>query len=110
MEEVLHFPGEVHSDYGVVDLLLKRYGSLDYIMQMDIDDYFEISELAREKDFEDRMYQQWCELLPYMSLKMLEYISFDDYFNRVTGKNVDLRPAAEIIAEIEELHRKEGNL
>lgn len=47
-------------------------------------------------------------MLPYMSLEMLKFISFDDYYNQATGGDLDMRPAAEILAEAQEIRRKLG--
>ena len=33
-----------------------------------------------------------------------KYISFENYVEQCTGKNIDLRPAEDIIAELEEMH------
>lgn len=41
----------------------------------------------------------WIVQLPYMSKD--DFVGFDAYFDRVTGRNIDTRPALEILAEIE---------
>lgn len=81
---------------------------MDYIFQMDTDTFIEMLEIALEDERKERAHRQWSAMLPFMSLGMLEYISFQEYFEKLSGKNVDLRPASEIIAEIEELHQKGG--
>lgn len=81
---------------------------MDYILQMDTDTFIEMLEIALEDERKERAHRQWSAMLPFMSLGMLEYISFQEYFEKLSGKNVDLRPASEIIAEIEELHQKGG--
>jgi len=83
---------------------------MDYILQMDPDTFIEMIEIALDKEKEERAHKQWSEMLPFMSLGMLEYISFEEYFENLSGKNIDMRPASEIIAEIEELHQKGGNV
>lgn len=81
---------------------------MDYILQMDVETFIEMLEIAMEKEQEELAHRQWSAMLPFMSLGMLEYVSFHEYFEKLSGKNVDLRPASEIIAEIEELHQKGG--
>lgn len=71
---------------------------------MDITEFAEFVKMAKEKDQEERIYQQWCAMLPTMN----EYKSFGEFKDILTGANLDLRPADVIIAEIEELHRKKG--
>lgn len=81
---------------------------MDYILQMDVETFIEMVEIALEKEQEELAHRQWSAMLPFMSLGVLENISFREYFEKLSGKNVDLRPASEIIAEIEELHQKGG--
>lgn len=60
-----------------------------------------------EKDRDDYYYKQWCAILPLMHMKYIKFISFNDYKDRVTGKDLDLRDTDTIIAEIKELHGME---
>ena len=87
----------------VIDLLLHRYGNLEYIMQTDIETALRIIEKAREKEKENRYFLQWVVQLPNMTDE--NYISFDGYVDRVTGRNIDKRPVAECMAEIEEIKK-----
>ena len=83
-----------------------RYGSIDFVMGMDVDEFFDLVDLAIEKEEEQKLHKQWCSMLPFMSLKMLEYISFPEYIDKCSGKNIDIRPTHEIIAEIEATHQE----
>ncbi len=55
---------------------------------------------------------QWLVQLPAMAISG-EVMSLEDYRNQVTGANIDTRPAAAILAELEEIERsfdrKEGD-
>lgn len=88
----------------VIDLLLHRYGNLEYIMQSDIETAERIIAKAREKEKENRIFLQWVVQLPNMTDE--NYVSFDSYFDRVTGRNIDKRPVWECMAEIEEIKKK----
>lgn len=88
----------------IIDLLLSRYGNIDYILQLDIDSAARIIAKAREKEKEKRIFAQWVVQLPHMTKE--NYISFDDYFDKVTGRNIDNRPISECMAEIEEIKKK----
>lgn len=88
----------------IIDLLLHRYGNLDYIMQLDIQTAMRLIEKAREKEKEKRFFLQWVVQLPGMSQE--NYISFDAYVDRVTGRNIDTRPVAECMAEIEDIKKR----
>lgn len=60
------------------------------------------------KQKEEELKEEWLSIYPFMCMKMLKFMSFKDYSEQRQGKNIDLRPAEEIIKEIEELHRKGG--
>ena len=53
---------------------------------------------AAEENREERIFQQWTALLPWMDQD--SYISFADYKDRVTGANIDRRSVAEIMADV----------
>lgn len=69
---------------------------------MSLQEFIDFVRLAREKDHEEKWHQQWCAMLP----ELKEYMSFDEFLNRMTGRNIDVRPNEEIIKELEELHGK----
>lgn len=88
----------------IIDLLLHRYGNLEYIMNSDIEHAQRIILKAQEKERENRFFMQWVVQLPHMTKET--FISFDDYVDKVTGRNIDMRPAYECMQEIEEIKKK----
>lgn len=86
------------------DLLLRRYSG--NVEDIDVETLVELCEYAKEKEEEDRLRAEWNAVYPFMAMKWLKYMPFHEYVDARTGRNVDLRPAEEIIAEIEELHRR----
>ncbi len=74
-------------------------------MQTDISVGLPLIAKAREKRQEDRLFQQWVVQLPLMAFTG-EITSFADYKSRATGANIDLRPTAEILAELDEVEKK----
>lgn len=61
-------------------------------------------EKARDADVDDRIRAEWTALLPWMQTGHLKLIQFPEYLDQRTGRNVDQRPAAEVIADLEKLH------
>lgn len=61
-------------------------------------------EKAREADEDDRIRAEWTALLPWMQSGHLKLIQFQEYLDQRTGRNVDRRPADEVIADLEKLH------
>ena len=59
---------------------------------------------ALEQERDERIFQQWVVQLPHMGEK--NYISLAEYKDRLTGANIDRRPVAEILAELDEVERQ----
>lgn len=57
-----------------------------------------------EEEREARIFQQWTAQLPMMAFSG-EIASFADYKARVTGANIDRRPAAELDKDLDEVER-----
>lgn len=87
----------------IIDLLLHRYGNLEYIMQSDIKTALRVIEKAKEKEKESRFFLQWVVQLPNM--KKENYVSFESYLDKVTGRNIDTRPVYECMEELEEIKK-----
>lgn len=103
MEKFFRICSEIDEEE-IIDLLLHRYGNLEYIMQTDIGAAQRIIQKAREKEKENRYFLQWVVQLPNMTKE--NFISFDSYLDKVTGRNIDKRPISECMAEIEEIKKK----
>ena len=58
-----------------------------------------------EKEREERIREQWVAQLPVMAISG-KHVSFADYKDKVTGANIDRRPTAEILAELDALERE----
>lgn len=87
------------------ELLLHRYGTLNFIDSMEIGEFVDFCKCAMEKDHEERLYMEWCAKLPMLRK---EYWIFSRYRDDMMGKGIDLRPADVIMEEIERKHRERG--
>lgn len=90
----------------IQEIIYRKYANAECIMNLPILQFIRFIELAIKKEQEDILRPEWCALLPFMSMKYLKYMSFDEYVNKRTGRDVDTRPANEIIKEIEEAHKR----
>lgn len=86
------------------EFLLHRYHSIDFLNNMDLVEFIDFIKLAKSREKEEKLYIQWCNMLP----TMVKYMTFDEFMDTMTCRNVDTRPTDVIIAEIEELHRQKG--
>lgn len=102
--ESFFLAGGSFDEIEIKELLLRRYHTLDFVEEFELLEFIEFINKAREKDLEDKLYMQWCAMLPQMN----KYMPFKEFSDIMTGANIDTRPAEVIIKEIEDLHRKEG--
>lgn len=74
------------------------------MLELDVVTFADVLRIGKEKEQEERLHSQWVTMLPKMSTKELKYVSFNEYVDQCTGRNIDTRTSEEIIAELEELH------
>lgn len=86
-----------------MDLLLRRYHSIDFIDKLSVEGFCKLILMAIEGEVKENHRKEWLALLPLM-IQAGKYTSFEDYYEKVTGKNIDMRPVDEIIAEIDAAH------
>lgn len=75
-------------------------------MRMDVGKFLVFILKAKEEEQREQIRKQWTAMLPLMSIQYLKYVSFEKYYEQCTGADIDMRPTEEIIAEIEEAHKK----
>lgn len=75
-------------------------------MHMDTGKFIEFVLKAKEEERKEQVKKQWTAMLPLMSIQYLKYMPFEEYYEKCTGTNVDLRSTEEILADIEETHKK----
>ena len=75
-------------------------------MRMDVGKFISFVLNAKEQEHKEQVQRQWTAMLPLMSIQYLKYMPFEEYYEKCTGANIDLRSNEEIIADIEETHRK----
>lgn len=85
-------------------MLLHRYHNIEYVLQTDLQTGLALILKAREKEREERIFQQWVAQLPWMDEK--HFVSFADYKDKLTGANIDRRSVAEIEADLADVERQ----
>lgn len=86
------------------DLILRRYGSTEALEALPVALGTDLIIKAQEEDVKERIRDEWVALLPWMQSGHIKLIQYDDYLDQRTGRNIDRRSDAEIIAELEKLH------
>ena len=74
-------------------------------MALDIETGLRLILKAQEKERDERIFRQWVAQLPIMAVAD-NVVRFDDYRDRVTGANIDFRPAADILEELDEVEKQ----
>ena len=93
---------------GLTDLLLRRYHDMDFVLALPFAEFCELAVFASKSMEEERIRDQWVALLPFMAIKWLKWMPFEEYADASTGRNIDTRPKQEIIDEILKLHGMES--
>lgn len=75
---------------------------------MDLRLFIELLTKALEKSKEEQLFQQWCVQLPLMATAG-KYTSFEEYRDKMLGKNIDKRSKEELLREIEEIEKEFTN-
>lgn len=70
-------------------------------MALPLPDFLALYAKGREKEQESRIFLQWAIQLPLMATAD-KYTPYQEYYDRLTGANIDTRPAEVIMAEIEQ--------
>lgn len=85
----------------IEELLLRRYHNMDYILSMEIDEFIMFVNKANQLETDETLFKMWLQKFTLMSKDT--YISFGEFYNLATGKNVDKRPTEELLVEIEDI-------
>ena len=73
---------------------------------MPIAEFGDFIKYASDQERRESLRTQWTACLPFMYMKMLKFESFDEFYERATGKNIDTRSVEEIRADIEKAHER----
>ena len=109
MEQVAKFflIGCQVNEIEIKELLLRRYGRYKF-PEMRFNEFVDFLVLAIEKDKEHKIREEYLALLPSL-IKSNHYMTFDRFYDEMTGKNIDWRPSEEILKEAEEIQKRFNN-
>lgn len=101
MEGFFYVIGRPDQEDEIIDRLASRYGwTVPEILDLDAAYLYRMDRKAKEARNRDDAFQTWLVQLPFMIRKEMKFKSFGDYWSQVSGKNIDLRPDEEILAEV----------
>lgn len=75
---------------------------------MNFNEFVEFIVLALTKERKDEIRGVYLSLLPIFAFRG-KFISFEEFYDNMTGANLDFRPAEEILKESEEIERRLRN-
>lgn len=96
----------------LLDMLLKRYSNIDYVMNLDFQDGIDLINKATEKVDEERHWDVW--LIMYTNMTEQTYKSFDEWYKdgkrdqlqAVEFKKQSTEDVLEMVAKIKEADMK----
>ena len=75
-------------------------------LNLPVGEFLRLCESALDYERKNGIREEWLALFPWMMMKHIKYMSFREYFDQRTGANIDMRPAAEILADVEKIRRQ----
>ena len=91
----------------IIDRFAHRYGwTLEQINDLDVVSFHEMNKQIRIEERRTEAREQWIAMFPMMVTGQINYMSFKDYYDQVSGVTLDLRPVDEIMAEIDEIEKE----
>ena len=86
------------------ELLLRKYGRYDF-PDMSFGEFIDFVVLAINKENEDKIHGEYLAMLPLLMIRG-KYMSFEQFYEKMTGADLDMRPAEDILIESEEIERR----
>lgn len=87
---------------------MRRYSNLEYIENLNIDDFLELVDLAEIKEVEEDLYKVWVSMYPHMDKN--SFISFEDFkkknIRKQMNKKVKPMSDAEILIMVNNIRLK----
>lgn len=74
-------------------------------MELDLAVMTDLYLQIREAERKDQAFQLYLKQFHFMITKQMHFETFNDYYARMTGGDIDIRPQADILAEVEELRK-----
>lgn len=93
-----------------MDLLLSRYSNMDFVMNLEVDDFIDLVEKAMEKKRDEDFFAVWRGLVPHMNQD--NFISFEEYKGQLLSSQrrtkyvppkEDKRTDEEILSDAEDI-------
>lgn len=78
---------------------------MEFMKEIEVESFIRLVLVAIEGEVRERHREEYLALLPKM-IDLGKYMTFEDYYDKATGRNIDLRPTEEILAEIEAAHSR----
>ena len=107
MAEFFRLALRSYSDGEIIDTIAARYGwTYGQIEDLTLPQLATAFGKCKEAKQRAEARQEWVALLPFMSIQWLKYMDFEAYYDKVCGRDLDLRPKEEILREVEEIRKQ----
>ena len=80
------------------DLLLHRYGNIEYVYKLPIRRAVKLIIKAKTEERKAVLFQMW--LMRFTLMDKESFVSFEDFYENATVPQIDTRPKDEIMSEL----------
>lgn len=101
--EIFFYQSSVFDEINIEELLFYRYKQIDFIYDKTISEGILFINKVLEKRDEEKYFAMWLQRYPFMSKDA--FVTFDDFYNQITGKNIVNKSKKEILEESAEILR-----
>lgn len=91
----------------IKEILLRRYGRYNF-PEMNFNEFIDFLVLAMTEEKKDIIRGDYHAMLPFLMWRG-KYMTFDEFYNKFTGADIDWRSSEEILKEVEEIQEKFAN-
>ncbi len=106
MEKFFQACGELLRNKNSEAVILSRlHGIYAELMHKPFEEGFYYCRQILDEVQNERLYAQWLAYLP-MLIQSNKFMSFSQFKEEITGANIDMRPAEDILAEVEEIRMR----
>jgi len=88
----------------VEELLLYRYKNIEYILELDFKEGILFINKAIEEKRKRKYWEMW--LMKYALMDNETFVSFEEFYDTATGRNIDTTSKEDVLAMAAEIQRK----
>lgn len=107
MAQFFFFAGRGLEETEIIDKIAHRYGwTIREINDLDAGMLYRLVLRIMKEEVRQQSWDLYLKHFHFMIAGQLKFEAFESYYGRISGTDIDTRPAEEIIAEVEEIKKQ----